>query len=401
MSRKLKRVPMDFAWPWEHEKNKSKVWKGYINPYAKLMADCKACTYEKHGARGYSPDGHRYHQEWYGYVEFDPIAYGSKPIPLDHPRIREFATMQVNRSPEFYMTNAERRRERENFQKAGVDLLEIYKTTEELRAELDKPASELEELQKEGLIQIHNHRGPAIEREIKRLHEVCIQDHWCHHLNQDDVDALVAERRLPEFTHRPRNQEQADKLKAQEEAGGSGYWLDEPNGYHPTADEVNGWALFGMGHDSINAWVCMKARARREYTMLECAVCRGKGYHWEDVEYDDLPRLTEGLLKPDMILAIEPVGKLVPAAMIEQLYEEWKDYEPPVGPGFQLWETVSEGSPCSPVFATFDELCEWAEKNHRLCNDYVSKEQWKKMLDDGFVYHEMRRDDGSLIGIMV
>ena len=391
MSRKLMRVQMDFDWP------KHKVWKGYINPYAKLMADCKACSFEEHEPRGYSPDGFRYHQEWYGHVEFDPVTYGAKPIPITHPLIREFATRQVNHSPEFYMTSRERQRARENFQKAGVDLLELMKTTEELKAELDKPASELEELQKEGLVQIHNHRGPAIEREIKRLYEVCIKDHWCHHLIQADVDALVAGGRLRDFTRRPRTQEQIEKLKAQEAAGGSGYWLDEPNGHHPTADEINDWALFGMGHDSINSWVCMKARAAREGVTFECTTCKGQGYAWVDVEYDDLPRLTEGLLKPEALLAIRPVGKTVPAAVVEQLYEEWAAYDPPEGPGYQLWETCSEGSPVSPVFASMEELCKHCEDHQSTfgARNRVSKEKWRSMLDENFVYHEEERADGG------
>ena len=32
------------------------------------------------------------------------------------------------------------------------------------------------------------------------------------------------------------------------------------------------------------------------------------------------------------------------------------DIEPPTGEGWQVWETVSEGSPISPVFATPEEL---------------------------------------------
>jgi hypothetical protein len=36
--------------------------------------------------------------------------------------------------------------------------------------------------------------------------------------------------------------------------------------------------------------------------------------------------------------------------------EAWEPTQPPVGDGWQLWETVSEGSPVSPVFATADEL---------------------------------------------
>lgn len=34
----------------------------------------------------------------------------------------------------------------------------------------------------------------------------------------------------------------------------------------------------------------------------------------------------------------------------------WVDYDPPVGDGYQIWETVSEGSPISPVFSTAEDL---------------------------------------------
>lgn len=34
------------------------------------------------------------------------------------------------------------------------------------------------------------------------------------------------------------------------------------------------------------------------------------------------------------------------------VYEAWEEVPPPEGHGYQLWETVSEGSPVSPVFAT-------------------------------------------------
>jgi len=39
--------------------------------------------------------------------------------------------------------------------------------------------------------------------------------------------------------------------------------------------------------------------------------------------------------------------------------EEWQREEPPEGEGWQLWETVSEGSPISPVFPTAQELARW------------------------------------------
>ena len=39
--------------------------------------------------------------------------------------------------------------------------------------------------------------------------------------------------------------------------------------------------------------------------------------------------------------------------------ESWEGTGPPTGDGWQVWETVSEGSPVSPVFATRDELVAW------------------------------------------
>jgi len=39
--------------------------------------------------------------------------------------------------------------------------------------------------------------------------------------------------------------------------------------------------------------------------------------------------------------------------------DAWEATEPPAGDGWQLWETVSEGSPISPVFATPDGLIMW------------------------------------------
>lgn len=39
--------------------------------------------------------------------------------------------------------------------------------------------------------------------------------------------------------------------------------------------------------------------------------------------------------------------------------DAWEHDDPPVGDGWQLWQTVSEGSPISPVFATPEELARW------------------------------------------
>lgn len=39
--------------------------------------------------------------------------------------------------------------------------------------------------------------------------------------------------------------------------------------------------------------------------------------------------------------------------------EAWSSTEPPAGDGWQMWETVSDGSPVSPVFPTAEALAAW------------------------------------------
>lgn len=55
--------------------------------------------------------------------------------------------------------------------------------------------------------------------------------------------------------------------------------------------------------------------------------------------------------------------------------------EPPVGEGWQLWETVSEGSPESPVFTTSEELAQWmTTAEHYGC----ALEAARKFIEDGY-----------------
>ena len=62
---------------------------------------------------------------------------------------------------------------------------------------------------------------------------------------------------------------------------------------------------------------------------------------------------------------------------------EWgaKDYDPPTGSGFQLWETTSEGSPISPVFETLEDLCAYAATHcSPFGSDRINKDQWLELL---------------------
>jgi hypothetical protein len=292
MGRKLYRVPLDFDWPI------NKIWKGYENPHYKERSDCSACD-----GSGYGPEAKRFADQWYGNAAFDPVEYGSDPLPIDHPEIQARATRNVESAPKYYSA--------------------YLAVSEEA----------------------------AILAEAHRLHSLW-KNQWCHHLIQADVDALVDADRLWDFTRVPLNEEQ----KANCHQNG---WTKEPNGYRPTAKEVNDWSLGGFGHDASNRWICIKARCKRAGIESYCPVCDGSGEKWTSPE-------------------------------AEKAAEEWKPTEPPVGDGFQLWETTSEGSPQSPVFATLNELCEYAAENCSTfgTSNFVSAEKWEEMLDDNFVYHK-------------
>ena len=46
----------------------------------------------------------------------------------------------------------------------------------------------------------------------------------------------------------------------------------------------------------------------------------------------------------------------------QKTYDAWEPEEPPAGPGWQLWETVTEGSPISPVFERREGLVSYLEQ---------------------------------------
>ncbi len=174
---------------------------------------------------------------------------------------------------------------------------------------------------------------------------------WGHHLTQEDVQALVDGDRLWDFTRRPLNEEQ--KKNCWENG-----WTKEPNGYVPTAEEINTWSEKGMGHDSINAWVCIKARCEKEGVSSTCSTCGGSAQTFE-------------------------------SELHRERHEKWEPQDPIKGEGFQLWETTSDGSPQSPVFATLEELAAWCENNASTFGSMkASKESWMKMLDEDHVYHK-------------
>jgi hypothetical protein len=250
-------------------------WPGFLNPLHSATK-CAHCD-----GTGYSPEARHMHDLWYGYAPFKPEDRGSVPWTADSLPVRAFAERNVRQSPEYYGTDER-----------------------------------------------------AIATEARRL-AALFNEGWNHHLNQDDVDALVEAGRLMDLTH---------TFTAKDR------WQPKNPPYHPTAAEVNAWSIGGMGHDSINNWIVIKAECKRLGVPETCAHCDGEGELWSSPE-------------------------------AKQAYEDWQPTPPPEGEGYQIWETVSEGSPISPVFSTPEDLARHMATTSWGADEGTSVEQWLRFIN--------------------
>ena len=174
----------------------------------------------------------------------------------------------------------------------------------------------------------------AIQREAQRLCEL-FNSQWMHHLSTDDVTALVAADRLRDLTH---------TFTAKDG------WKQKNPLHVPSPREVNEWSIKGFGHDTINQHVCVSAACKRGGVSATCPTCDGEGDIWPS-----------------------PEAKLA--------YEDWRPFEPPAGDGYQIWETVSEGSPISPVFSTAHDLAAHMATTRWGADQGTSFETWLKFIE--------------------
>jgi hypothetical protein len=185
----------------------------------------------------------------------------------------------------------------------------------------------------------------AIVREAQRLADLW-NGSWSHHLAQDDVDALVTAGRLMDFTH---------------EWSKDHGWQPKDPAPNVSAAEVNLWSCSGFGHDGINSGVVIAAHCERLGVSPLCPACEGHG----SVEQYPGQRADS---------------------------EAWEREEPPTGEGWQVWETVSEGSPITPVFASGDQLV-----NH-LVNVGAWDKKWNRDAAENFVKGSGWAPTGMTIG---
>lgn len=192
--------------------------------------------------------------------------------------------------------------------------------------------------------------GSGLNKETKQIYDDWYDfadtgRKWSNNITQDEVDALIREQRLVDFTHK--------------------YVKDE--GWKPidpppqiTAEMVNKWSSKGFGHDSINQWICVKTRAEKFGIYGECFFCKGEGKIW----FND---------------------------KVKELHENWYDnerYGPPTGEGWQVWETVSEGSPVTPVLSTREALIEYLVQHGDAWDQKQGDGGWKRENAEAFVKNE-------------
>jgi hypothetical protein len=308
MGREVKRVALDFEWPL------NEAWEGYINPHY-TATKCATC-----GGSGFSLEYRALEDKWYGRAPFSPKENGSTRYQPENPLVWARAERNVNSSPGFYICRGELVRD-------------------------------------------------AIYREAQRLCGL-FNGQMYHHLNQTDVDTLIEKDRLWDFIRVPRTEEQK-AAHAEYRKNGGGYWMPESNGYHPTAQEVNDWSISNlMGHDSLNAYLVIKARCERLGVPYRCLNCQGKGEFW-------------------------------PSPEAEKFYGGWEKVEPPAGEGWQMWETVSEGSPISPVFQSPEGLAWWLAETGASVGGLrtASYQQWLAMIQVGWAPSLVVDSDGVKSGV--
>jgi len=230
------------------------------------------------------------------------------------------------------------------------------------------------------------------------------EEGWSDKITQDEVDALVENRRLMDFTHEWITSETVIKISTKDEViirlglepmedddedvdyvqnwieNGSielsdtgeytitSGWVRREDRYVPTAAEVNEWSKSGMGHDSCNRWICAETRAKRLGKYGHCTVCDGDGSIFKDADH-------------------------------EAAYDAWMEQDPRAGEGWQLWENVSEGSPQSPVFATKEELSTWMQNNGDGNSGGYSKESADAFINQGWAPSMMIINGTMMTGV--
>lgn len=135
-----------------------------------------------------------------------------------------------------------------------------------------------------------------------------------------------------------------------------------------------GQVWFGYVIDAIPCSICDgdgKALPSGNEALVTCFMCDGKGYYGKNQAPCQICN-TSGFCGSEHCHVCDGDGMVSPKI------------EVPTGPWYQVWETVSEGSPCSPPFATKEELARWMAEHSDGVTDDAGYEQWLQFIEDGY-----------------
>lgn len=162
---------------------------------------------------------------------------------------------------------------------------------------------------------------------------------WNDKLTQDDVDYLLANGRL--------------RTWVTDDSQRGGAWQTLPLTAQQVNDAQRGGPMADYAHDGINRYLLIKHRCEQLAAPHVCSTCDGQG----------------------------EVGTPEQRAA----HDAWQPTDPPTGDGIQMWETVSEGSPVSPVFANSPQgrldLAAWLSEHHNLVGSLRSRDEWMRIFD--------------------
>lgn len=119
----------------------------------------------------------------------------------------------------------------------------------------------------------------------------------------------------------------------------------------PTAEEVNRRSKIDPMQlvDVFIPLILTRTRARRLGVYGWCESCHGRG------------------------------GSRLPRKQ-KKSYNSWRECEPPVGTGWQLWEEGNVGGPMSRVFDSAESLAVWCSVNALNGERRLSREDWLRIL---------------------
>jgi hypothetical protein len=125
----------------------------------------------------------------------------------------------------------------------------------------------------------------------------------------------------------------------------------------------------------------------------------GRGMEFTPLyDQDYLTEITEWIKNHELWLKGEHEDQKEPDGCKEKFYAEWGGDPPHVeayrpawtepADHFQVYETVSEGTPVSPVFATKEEMIEYLVANGDFWDQRRGNGGWSRSAAEGFVKFE-------------